>query len=103
MRSLFFCEIQKIKLSHRLLINIHLRVFVSLLSAQATPRDFRKTDLTKLTSENDYPFSYLHDETQEITKAYGVIYTSDLLVYNEELSRMDDSRPRKGTPSTNEL
>jgi hypothetical protein len=62
--------------------------------------------MTKLTSENSYPFSYLYDETQEITGAYRVIYTSDVFICNEELSlihrgRMNDSGLRKSSTASN--
>lgn len=55
--------------------------------------------------ENDYPFPYLYDETQEVAKAYDAACTpdfylfdsSDYLVYRGQL---DDSRPGNGIPLT---
>jgi hypothetical protein len=64
--------------------------------------------MTKSASENNYPFPYLYDATQEVAKAYGAVCTPDIFVYNKELSlvyrgRIDDSRPGKGNASANEL
>lgn len=51
---------------------------------------------------HDYPFPYLHDETQEVAKAYNAACTPDLYVFDEnrELAyrgRFDDTRPNQGT------
>lgn len=48
--------------------------------------------------ENNYPFPYLYDETQEIAKAYNAACTPDFYIFNQELKlvyrgQLDDSRP----------
>lgn len=58
--------------------------------------------------ENNYPFPYLHDEAQEVAKAFGATCTPDTFVYNKDLQlvyhgRIDNSRPGNGTPTANEL
>ncbi len=47
---------------------------------------------------NEYPFPYLYDATQEIAKAYDAACTPDFFLFNEELKlvyrgQLDDSRP----------
>jgi peroxiredoxin len=51
-----------------------------------------------------YTFPYLHDETQDATKAYGAVCTPDFFVYDRERKlvyrgQMDDSRPGNGKPN----
>jgi len=48
--------------------------------------------------ENEYPFPYLYDESQEVAKAYDAACTPDFYVFDENLSsvyhgQLDDSRP----------
>ena len=48
--------------------------------------------------ENNYPFPYLYDETQEIAKAYDAACTPDIYVFDKDLKlvyrgQLDDSRP----------
>lgn len=48
--------------------------------------------------EQNYPFSYLYDESQEIAKAYKAVCTPDFSIFNHELKcvyrgQLDDSRP----------
>lgn len=57
--------------------------------------------------ENNYPFPYLYDETQEVAKAYDAACTPDFYVFdnNLELSyrgQLDNSRPGNNTPLTGE-
>lgn len=52
-----------------------------------------------------YPFPYLHDETQEVAKAYHAACTPDLFVFDRELllvyrGQLDDARPGRDVPST---
>lgn len=47
---------------------------------------------------NNFPFPYLYDETQEVAKAYSAACTPDINVFNAELKciyrgQMDNSRP----------
>ena len=48
--------------------------------------------------ENNYPFPYLYDETQEIAKAYDAACTPDIYVFNKDMElvyrgQLDGSRP----------
>lgn len=52
-----------------------------------------------------YPFPYLFDETQEVAKAYDAACTPDFYVFDGEgvlayRGRLDNSRPKSGTPLT---
>lgn len=55
--------------------------------------------------ENNYPFPYLYDETQDVAKAYDAACTPDLYVFDKDLKlvyrgQLDDSRPENGIPVT---
>ena len=55
--------------------------------------------------ENDYPFPYLYDETQEIAQSYDAACTPDLYVFDKQLKlvyrgQLDDARPGNGIPVT---
>ena len=52
-----------------------------------------------------YDFPYLHDETQEVAKAYNAACTPDFYVFDAEQrlayrGQLDDSRPKSDTPVT---
>ena len=52
-------------------------------------------------AQNNFPFPYLFDETQEVAKAYDAACTPDTYVFDEDLSlvyrgQIDDSRPGNG-------
>lgn len=54
-----------------------------------------------------YTFPYLHDESQEVAKAYKAACTPDFYVFDREhkliyRGQMDDSRPDSGIPVTGE-
>ena len=56
-------------------------------------------------AEENYPFPYLYDETQEVAKAYDAACTPDFYVFNADLKlvyrgQLDDSRPENGIPLT---
>jgi peroxiredoxin len=56
-------------------------------------------------AENDFPFPYLFDETQEVAKAYDAACTPDFNVIDAEgkvvyRGQFDDSRPENGLPVT---
>lgn len=56
-------------------------------------------------NENNYPFTYLYDETQEVAKAYNAACTPDFYVFDDNLKlayrgQLDDSRPGNGIPLT---
>lgn len=59
--------------------------------------------MTIKAKENNYPFPYLYDETQEIAKAYEAACTPDFYVFSKDLKlkyrgQLDDSRPGNGIP-----
>lgn len=61
--------------------------------------------MVEFARENDFPFPYLYDETQEIAKAYDAACTPDFNVFDGEMKcvyrgQFDDSRPGNGKPVT---
>lgn len=55
--------------------------------------------------ENDYPFPYLYDATQEVARAYNAACTPDFYLFDDRLKlvyrgQLDDSRPGNGIPLT---
>jgi len=72
------------------------------------PQDSPKK-MTLHAQENNYPFPYLYDETQEIAKAFDAACTPDIYVFNNALNlvyrgQLDNSRPGNGIPiSGNDL
>lgn len=53
-------------------------------------------NMQKRAKEKNYPFAYLHDETQEIAEEFGAVCTPDFFVYDSQLKlayrgRLDDS------------
>ncbi|QDK38545.1 thioredoxin family protein [Bdellovibrio sp. NC01] len=53
-------------------------------------------NLQKRAQEKHYPFVYLHDESQDVAKAFGAVCTPDYFVYDGNLKlsyrgRLDDS------------
>ena len=63
-------------------------------------------DQMKIHAKNEnYPFPYLYDETQDIAKAYDAACTPDLYIFDYKLKlayrgQLDDSRPDNGLPVT---
>lgn len=54
--------------------------------------------------EQNYPFPYLYDETQEVAKAYQAACTPDFSIYDKDLNciyrgQLDDSRPKNDSIS----
>lgn len=54
--------------------------------------------MKKVAIEQEYPFPYLFDETQEVAQAYQATCTPDFFVYNSQYQlayrgQFDDSRP----------
>lgn len=64
------------------------------------PRQYEEDsfeNMQKVARDNDFPFPYLLDETQEVAKAYGAVCTPDFFGYNADLQlqyrgRLDASR-----------
>ncbi len=55
--------------------------------------------------DNNYPFPYLYDETQEVAKSYDAACTPDFYVFDAELllayrGQLDNSRPGNELPVT---
>ena len=48
-----------------------------------SPKD-SYTDMQQRAKEKNFPFAYLHDETQEITKAYGATRTPHLYIVQKQ-------------------
>ncbi len=53
-------------------------------------------ELKKRSKEKKYPFLYLHDETQQVSKTFGAVCTPDFFLYDSQLKlkyrgRLDDS------------
>lgn len=66
------------------------------------PQDSPEKMKTLAENEN-YPFPYLYDKTQEVAKAYDAACTPDFYVFDENLKlayrgQLDDSRPGNGIP-----
>lgn len=54
--------------------------------------------MVEVVREENYPFPYLYDETQEVAKAYKAACTPDFFIFDEKQKlvyrgRFDDSRP----------
>ena len=61
--------------------------------------------MKKVAEKLKYPFPYLYDESQNVARAFDAACTPDLYMFDEGLKlvyrgRLDDSRPRSGTPLT---
>ncbi|HRH58283.1 MAG TPA: thioredoxin family protein [Chitinophagales bacterium] len=67
------------------------------------PKD--NPELMKQTAiEENYPFPYLYDETQEVAKAYHAACTPDFSIFDKDLlcvyrGQLDDSRPKNDSVS----
>ncbi|MFK8058950.1 MAG: thioredoxin family protein [Polaribacter sp.] len=61
--------------------------------------------MKQLAVQENYPFPYLYDETQEVAKKYDAACTPDFYVFNANLKsvyhgQLDASRPGNGKPVT---
>lgn len=68
------------------------------------PQDSPEKMRVHAKNEN-YPFPYLYDETQEVAKNYDAACTPDIYVFDTDLKlvyrgQIDDSRPGNGLPVT---
>ncbi len=62
-------------------------------------------NMARLAQDKGFPFPYLHDESQEVAKAYGAVCTPDFFGFNAELGlqyrgRLDATR---GTATQGDL
>lgn len=63
--------------------------------------------MKQLAKEENFPFPYLYDETQEVAKSYDAACTPDFYIFDAELKtvyhgQLDNSRPGNGKPVTGE-
>ena len=71
--------------------------------AQSYPEDsFPK--MRAFAQAHDFPFPYLHDESQEVARAYGAVCTPDFFGYDRELrlqyrGRLDEGRTAPPPPN----
>ena len=61
--------------------------------------------MKQLAEEEQFPYPYLYDESQEVAKAYDAACTPDFYVFDANLEavyhgQLDDSRPGNGKPVT---
>ena len=61
--------------------------------------------MAKLAAEQNFPFAYLYDETQEVAYSYDAACTPDFYIFDKDKSlvyrgQLDDSRPENGIPVT---
>lgn len=61
--------------------------------------------MQKIALENNYTFSYLFDETQEVAKSFDAACTPDFYLFDGDLKavyhgQLDDSRPQNGIQVT---
>ena len=81
-------------------------IFIAISSNDVSnyPQDAPKL-MKKLAEDENFPFPYLYDETQEVAKAYAAACTPDFYVFNADLKsvyhgQLDNSRPGNGKPVT---
>ncbi|TXD32034.1 thioredoxin family protein [Lujinxingia vulgaris] len=70
-------------------------VAISANDAERYPQDGPEA-MAKLARDNDFPFPYLYDESQEVARAYGAVCTPDFFVYDNDrrlayCGRLDDN------------
>jgi len=80
--------------------------FIAISSNDAANYPQDSPEKMKVHAKNEnYPFPYLYDETQEVAKAYDAACTPDFYVFDDKLElvyrgQLDDSRPGNGQPLT---
>jgi peroxiredoxin len=62
-------------------------------------------EMKKVAERLHYSFPYLYDESQQVARAFDAACTPDFYVFDKDLrlayrGRLDDSRPKSGTPLT---
>lgn len=70
--------------------------------AEAYPAD-SFANMKRWAEEKQFPFKYLHDETQDVARAYGAVCTPDFFGYNANLElqyrgRLDESKRETARP-----
>ena len=79
-------------------------IAISSNDAENYPADSPE-NMTTHAKENNYPFPYLYDESQDVAKTYDAACTPDIYLFDENLKlvyrgQLDDSRPGNGIPVT---
>ena len=59
--------------------------------------------MNKVAAEQNFPFPYLYDKTQDVARAYDAACTPDFYIFDKKKSlvyrgQLDDSRPGNGIP-----
>jgi len=93
-----------VKLANEYLLNGIGFVAISSNDVEKYPQDSPEK-MSLLAREQNYPFPYLYDATQDVAKAYEAACTPDIYVFDaeEELvyrGRFDQSRPGNDVPPT---
>lgn len=79
--------------------------FIAISSNDVSKYPEDSPELMKENAKNEnYPFPYLYDETQEVAKAYHAACTPDFSIFDKDLlcvyrGQLDDSRPKSGAIS----
>jgi hypothetical protein len=65
-------------------------------------------NMVRFAEQNRFPFPYLHDEVQEVARAYGAVCTPDFFGFNADLKlqyrgRLDESGTRALPDARREL
>ena len=81
-------------------------VAISSNDAEAYPADSFE-NMAERAAEEDFPFPYLYDETQEVARAYDAACTPDFYLFDADRrlvyrGRLDDGRPGR-EPTTTDL
>lgn len=81
-------------------------VAISANDATAAPDD-APPRLAEMAREQGFAFPLLHDETQQVARAYGATCTPDFFVFDAQRrlayrGQLDDSRPGNGRPVSGE-
>ncbi len=71
----------------------------------STHPDDSPEKMKEFAAENNFPFAYLYDESQDVAKAYNAACTPDFFVFDEDLKcayrgQLDASRPGNSEPVT---
>lgn len=82
-------------------------VAISANDAQNYPED-APAKMREYAQRLGYPFSYLHDESQAVAKAYQAACTPDFFLFGADLKlvyrgQLDDSRPNGAAPTGRDL
>jgi peroxiredoxin len=76
---------------------------ISSNDAKSYPED-SFAHMREFAAKHDFPFPYLHDETQDIARAYGAVCTPDFFGYDRDLNlkyrgRLDEGRTAPPPPN----